>query len=363
MKVIFDTQNLYYLPQYEPIHRELTRRGHTCLFVCHGNEVEQRLFEPRLRQLEAEIIWVADGEQALQHYRQQAADWIVFGNRNGHLQEIHRFSKTVQMGHGIGPKPSYYRKSGTPMTVRFIEGALRLQRIREMYPEGNFQQVGYCKLDPLFNGDAEGLDLQSLGLQAGRPCILYAPTYNPSSLERFPDRWPERFADYNILIKAHSFTYEKKNYRGQRRKLQRWARYDHVHVAGADEISLIPYLKEADILLSEASSTLFEFVALDKPVVVCNFFKLKWFYRGPFRYRFERRFGKDNVLYRDIGRHVDRFEALPAAISEELAHPETYREQRAQYTRDHVGPVDGLASVRVVDYLEAYPESQTADSR
>lgn len=354
MKVIFDTKNLYYLPQYEPMQRELVSRGHHCIFVCHGGRQEQRLFAQQLQQLQAEIIWVADDEQALTHFREQAADWIVFGNRNSHLDEIHGFSKTVQLGHGIGPKPSYYRKSGTQMTVRFIEGELRLKKIREKYPQGNFQQVGYCKLDPLFSGDEPGLDLPALGLEAGRPCLLYAPTYNPSSLERFPDRWPERFADFNILIKAHSFTYEKKNYRGQRKKLQRWAAYDHVHVASADEISLVPYLKEADILVSEASSTLFEFVALDKPVIVCDFFKLKWFYRGPFHYRFEQRFGRDNVLYQDIGRHINRFEDLPAAVSGELAHPETYREQRAQYTRDHVGPVDGLASKRIVDYLEAY---------
>jgi hypothetical protein len=361
MKVIFDTKHLYYLPQYEPMHRELVSRGHDCVFVCHGGGNEQRLFSQQVQQLDAEIIWVADDEQALQHFRRLVADWIVFGNRNSYLDEIHSFSKTVQLGHGIGPKPSYYTKSGTPMTVRFVEGEERLKKIQARYPEGNFQQVGYCKLDPLFSGDAKGLNLPALELEPGRPCLLYAPTYNPSSLERFPDRWPEHFPDFNILIKAHSFTHQKKYYRGQRTKLKRWAEYDHVHVASVDEISLVPYLKEADILVSDASSTLFEFVALDKPVIVCNFFKLKWFYRGPFRYRFEKRFGRDNVLYEDISRHINGFDELPDAVSQELAHPETFREQRARYTRDHVGPVDGLASRRIVDNLEAYEANEAND--
>ena len=134
-------------------------------------------------------------------------------------------------------------------------------------------------------------------------------------------------------------------------------------MASADEISVVPYFKEADILVSEASSTLFEFVALDKPVIVCNFFKLKWSYRGPFHYRFEKRFGRDNVLYEDIGRHINAFDRLPDAVSRELAHPETFREQRARYTRDHVGPVDGLASRRIADYLEAYAADETNDPR
>ena len=92
MKVIFYTEKLYYLPQYEPVRRMLVSRGHDCVFVCHGGGNEQRLFAQQVEQLNAEIIWVADEEQALEQFRRLLADWIVFGNRNRYLDEIHRFS-------------------------------------------------------------------------------------------------------------------------------------------------------------------------------------------------------------------------------------------------------------------------------
>lgn len=355
MKVIFDTRNIYYLPQYLPIYRELVKRGHEVGFVCFHNKTDEAVATQIFDRLGFSPVWFDDREQSIEYYLEQKADWIFFGNRVDMIEKLHTVSRSVQLGHGIGPKPSYYRKSNTRMTVRFIEGELRLKIIQEMYPQDKFVQVGFSKLDPLVQGLEPGLDFEALGLDSSRPTILFAPTFNPSSLECFPDCWPEDFSEFNVLIKPHTFTYSRPRYKGQRRKLKKWAGFNHVYVAGPGEISLLPFMKHADILLSEASSTLFEFVALDRPVVVCDFFKLKWFYRGPFRYRFERRFNQDNVVYADIGRHVKSYSELAEAVRSELENPQRYQASRARYTRDHVGPMDGRASSRIVDYLEQQP--------
>ena len=233
-----------------------------------------------------------------------------------------------------------------------MEGKLRLDKVRELYPNNCFHQVGFSKMDPLFNNEEPGLDFASLGLDPARQTILYAPTFNPSSLECFPDDWPADFDQYNILIKPHTLTYTRKRYRKQRAKLKRWGGFSNVHVGGPGDFSLLPFMKDAGILLSEASSTLFEFVALNRPVIVCNFFKLKWAYRGPFRYRFEKRFRRDNVLFEDIGLHVDQYEDLLEAIPDQLVSSWQFEENRKRYTRDHVGTTDGKASERIVEYLE-----------
>jgi len=352
MLIVFDTLNIYYLPHYFPVFQELKRKGHQARFVCYGNKNKSDLFEQVFERLDVECSWVDGEKEAADLYGRLKPDWIFFGNRFHYLDQVHQHSKTVQLGHGIAGKPSYYHKSATPMTVRFMEGKLGLDKIRELYPAGNFVQVGCSKLDPLFNHEEPGLDLPALGLDPGNPSILYAPTFNPSSLERFPDDWPADFKQYNVLIKPHTFTYTRKRYKRQRAKLEKWARFPNVHVAGIREISLLPFMQTADVLLSEASSTLFEFVALDKPVIVCNFFKLKWSYRGLFRYRFEKRFGKDNVPYEDIGLHVGHYKELPAAVAAQLSAVGEYEENRLRYTRDYVGATDGQASARIVDYLE-----------
>ena len=325
--------------------------------MCYRSNDDETRVTQIFEKFELSSRWFDTRNQALEYYLSKKADWVFFGSGANFMDELHQVSRSVQLGHGVGPKPSYYRKSDIPMTVRFIEGELRLNVIQGMYPRDTFVQVGYSKLDPLFQGIEPGLDFHALGLEVSKPTILYAPTFNPSSLECFPDTWPSAFQDFNILIKPHTFTYTRPGYKGQRKKLKKWAQFGNVYVAGIEEVSLLPFMKHADILLSEASSTLFEFVALDRPVIVCDFYKLKWFYRGLFRYRFERRFGQDNVIYKDIGRHVSSFHELPEAVHDELEHPERYRENRVQYTKDHIGKVDGQASRRIVDYLEASIQS------
>jgi hypothetical protein len=352
MKVIFDTLNSYYLPQYLPIYKELNRRGHQISFLCYKNKDDEGSVDIVFGRLDLPRHWVKDEEEARVYYLQGKADWVIFGNAISYIDDLHSVSKSAQLGHGIGPKPSYYHKSKVPMTVRFIEGALRLEKIQELYPNDVFVQVGYSKLDPLIDGQEKGLDLQNLGLDPSKQTILYAPTFNPSSIGRFPNNWPKRFSDYNILVKPHGFTYTRQRYGAQRKKLEAWSKFSNVYVADPQEVSLLPFMKSADILLSEASSTLFEFLALERPVIVCNFYKLKWSYRGPFRYRFEKRFGKDNVIYKDIGFHANSYGELKKLIEKQLAEPGLYKEERARYRSEHVGPVDGLASVRIVDYLE-----------
>lgn len=354
MLIVFDTVNVYYLPQYFPICQELLKNGHQVKFVCYRNKNKAEVFESALAEYGLDFCWVADERAASELYLELKPDWIFFGNSFNFLPQIHQFSKTAQLGHGVGPKPSYYHKSSTPMTVRFMEGALRLAKIQELYPNDNFIQVGYSKLDPMYQDKEPGLDFDSLKLDKNKQTILYAPTFNPSSLECFPDNWPQDFPNYNILIKPHTFTYTREQYRKQRNKLKKWATYPNVYVASEQDLSLLPFMKHADILLSEASSTLFEFAALSKPVIVCDFFKLKWSYRGPFRYRFAKRFGKDNVLYKDIGLHVQNYSQLPAAISDQLANPEQYSVNRKRYTAEHVGPTDGRASEKIVAYLESH---------
>ncbi|MCE9680429.1 CDP-glycerol glycerophosphotransferase family protein [Shewanella sp. AS1] len=354
MLIAFDLLNIYYLPQYSPIIKQLKERGHKIQLVGYSSKNDVDSCNEILSQFDEEVIWVKDEKAAADLYQKNKPDWVFFGNKFDYLDEVHQYSKTAQLGHGIGPKPSYYHKSSTPMTVRFIEGSLRLEKIKHLYPNDNFVQVGFSKLDPIINGEEPGLDFVKLGLDPNKPTLLYAPTFNPSSLECFPDNWPQGFPEYNILIKAHSITLTRDQYTKQRAKLARWADFDNVYVAGNNELSLLPFMQNADILISEASSTLFEFAALDRPVIVCNFFKLKWSYRGIFKYRFHKRFGKDNVLYSDIGAHINDYKALRECVTQQLAHPEQYHAQRLQYTTDHVGPNDGKASERIVDYLETH---------
>ena len=128
---------------------------------------------------------------------------------------------------------------------------------------------------------------------------------------------PAEFArdldDFNILIKAHYFTYTKPRYSMQRELLRYWGDAPNVYIAPAEDYSLLPYLATAKVLVSDASTTLFEAAALDIPIVWCDFVKLRWTYRGPFRHRLAERLTEFAQMFPIHPAYVETFEQVYVA--------------------------------------------------
>lgn len=352
-RVIFDIQELYYLAQYLPVYRELKKRGTECTFVIYENPDFNELLRETVQTEELSSFWVKDDREALSYYLEQKADWVVFGNHFFDIDSLHTVSKSAQFGHGVGPKMSYYTKSKTLMNVRFVEGKRRLDILNKMYPEGNFVQTGFAKLDPLFNNEIQPFDIEKSGLDPEKKTLLYAPTFYPSSLECFSDKWPKEFENYNLIIKPHFFSLSKPKYKVQRNKLEKWSKSPNVYVAKMSEHSLLPFMAAADLLISEASSALFEFAALDKPIIWCDFFKLRWTYRGPLKFRFTKRMDQDILNFADLGAHAARYRELKKVVQQQLSNPDEFFSKRKEYTEQLVGMTDGKAANRISDYLLA----------
>ena len=352
MQLIFDVLHLYYLPQYLPVYNEFLKEdGNEAIFVFyHGRHDE--VIDKLIQQQSLTYKWVNNEQQALDFYTKTAADWVFFANAFPYLNEVHQVSKSVQLGHGIGPKASYYLKSNTPTTIRFVEGQYRTQRLQQMYPNDTFIDVGFCKLDPIINGTCQGLQLDKLGLNTNKKTLLYAPTFYPSSIECFAKDWPAEYRDYNILIKPHYFSMSKDKYEKQRKLLTHWSTFDNVYLAKVEDYSLVPFMACADLLISDASSALFEFAALNKPVIWCDFLKLRWGYRGIFSYRFKQRMDQDFGEYAEIAVHARKYSGLKELVIEQLDNPQLLQATRLAYASKLAGILDGNASKRIIDYLQ-----------
>ena len=351
ISILFDVQELYYLPQYLPVYHEFLKRNKgNATFVFHHGKFD-KIIESIIKSENLNHTWVHSNVQANEFYQNQKADWIFFGNTFPFLDQIHEVSKSIQLGHGIGPKSSYYTKSDTPTTVRFVEGKYRTNRLRNIYPDNNFVNVGFAKLDPILNGDMVGLDLNALNLDPTKKTMVYAPTFYPSSIERFPKNFPKDFQDLNIMIKPHYFSLSKDKYKKQRELLEHWSQYDNVYLAKVDDYSLVPFMATADLLMSDASSAIIEFAALDKPVIWCNFLKLRWTYRGIFSYRLKKRMDKDYNQYSKIAVRSDSYDILKKNVKEQLLNPASLSKDRLHYANKLAGSLDGKASERIIDYL------------
>lgn len=354
MKIIFDVLHLYYLPQYLPVFQQLKKESAGDAIFVFYRGIHDDIIEKIIIQEQLEHTWVDTPEQAARFYLNQKADWIFFANAFNHLNEVHKVSKSVQLGHGIGPKASYYLKSSTPTTVRFVEGNYRTERFKRMYPTDCFIDVGFCKLDPIINNQLANTSLCALGLDTEKKTILYAPTFYPSSIECFDKNWPDQYQEYNIIIKPHYFSLSKDTYKAQRKLLQHWGSFDNVYLAEVEDYSLVPFMALSDVLISDASSALFEFAALNKPVIWCDFLKLRWSYRGIFSYRFKKRMDQDYGEYANVAVHAKSFKQLKGLVEKQISHPEQFQEVRLSLAEKLCGKTDGKASERIVQYLRKH---------
>lgn len=362
MLIFFDVPHLYYLPQFLPIYRELRARGLPGLevvFVFYTRidsaEMTQILKDAvATEQLPAQ--WVGTLEDGLAFYKTRQPRWIIFGKGYKYLDDLPATCNTAMVNHGAGIKSSHQNIDACRFSIRFTEGPYQLQQLKKHYPPGNYIDVGFSKLDPLFRNEpvAGSLNLSALGLDPTKKTLLYAPTFYPSSIELFADDWPRQFSNYNLIVKPHFFTHSKKRYHAQRRKLALWKTAVNVHVATAAEYSLLPFFALADVLISDASTALFEFAALNKPVVWCDFLKLRWTYRGLFAFRHTRRMDQDILVYADIAAHAPAYNQLLSIVERQLAQPQEHEKQRLAYAEQLLGRCDGRVSERIVDSLLAF---------
>ena len=111
----------------------------------------------------------------------------------------------------------------------------------------------------------------------------------------------------------------------------------------------------ADIIISDTSSTLFEFTALNKPAIWCDFYKVRWSYRGIFKKRLKNRLDEDLKYFAKVAQRVCNIEELLANTVEHLNNPQLKESDRLEMTELLTGKVDGLCSKRIVDYIIGSP--------
>lgn len=351
--VCFDVEHLYYLTQYLPVYRELRRRGVEVQFLLHHSDVSAELASAVEEHEGIEFHWCKTSEEMVEFYKTGDFDWIVFGNGCKHITELPERSRTAQLYHGIGMKNDVYKSEIMQMDVRFVEGPYYTEELNRLFPGCNLQEVGYAKMDPLLgeNSFDKVSMLREWKLDPAKQTVLYAPTFYPSSIECMADDFPADIDRYNLIIRPHFFSFTKSRYRAQREKFDRWQQYPNVYFAPKDRVIPVPYLAVADLLISEASSMLFEFAALDKPAIWCDFLKLRWTYKGPLRFRLNRRMDSRITRYHDIAVHAASYSELTRLIGEQLQEPHRFSDKRRQYCTELMGSLDGDVSKRIADYL------------
>ena len=271
VKLLFEVGHLYHRAALDPLYHVFRQDPRYKIAFSCSYDAEGRfgVFHRSLRR-ELETRFRAEGLTVAEDTR--GFDVVIVGDT---VREPQRYGSTLLclVNHGTGFKNILYRNLRAQPHTRyhiFVEGGYRLQKIRSAGAQGRstVHQVGLPKLDPLFcpGYPTRTQILRRLGLDPARPTVLFAPTYKPTCIDRVRESIIEAARDYNLIIKLHQYSWRGKYAPHWHHTIyeRAVAQAPHAVLIPVDDYNILPYMHAADTLISEASSTVFDFLALDK---------------------------------------------------------------------------------------------------
>jgi hypothetical protein len=170
----------------------------------------------------------------------------------------------VEIFHGIGiEKPSHYEirhffdvycTSGPVVTAKFNSH-------QKKYGYFLVRETGWPKMDFILNYPSENIR-KKFDLPEDKKIILYAPTFSRKmqSAEALMDIIPKIAKEDELwLIKLHEFM--------DKQTAEKYAGLSDSRIKLIEAHDITPYLHIADVMVSDTSSVVYEFMALDKPVI------------------------------------------------------------------------------------------------
>lgn len=362
MKVLFDVHYLYFWPHFSPIWEVLrTRQPDINGFATYYSKEHPNakpFTEAVLREAGLQLLTGQDEQTRLASLESRKYDLAFVGGLKPGYDVIRRQSRVVcSLAHGLGRKQAYFTDAPPDSDIRFTEGPRHYTALRERFPDLRVELTGMSKLDPLFSNDesTQARTSHKYNIDTERPVILWAPTFYPSSLEvlwRTVAKIAAR-KDYQWIIKPHHFTHfpRQGRYKRQKKLLGKLAgKSDNITIVPPEEYSILSWLQVADLLLSDTSSTLFEMVALDKPVIKCEKYKKRWNHRLFPSRLYKKRLDTETTGQYRFAVAIDSGRQLQEAIDTAIQDPDWLRTGR-QETREHLFyRLDGHASQRIVTH-------------
>lgn len=317
MNVIFFCQNPYAFGILEPIMQVVKQRNGNYIWFL-GPKIDKFPFSEEsytreistLRTFNSDVIFVPGNE--VPHYLRGLKVQVfhgLAGEKKGHFRIRHYFD--------------LYLTQGPYFTNRFKE-------LKKKYRNFEVIETGWPKLDIYAKGKHlyDNLKIQYLKKHNAEKIVLYAPTFSPSltSAPYLINEIKELASDKRkiVLIKFHDLMASEMI--AEYKKLA-----DEVDtIIFETEKNIIQFLLMADILISDTSSVVYEFLLLDKPVITykASSSEILW----------------DNQI---------EYKNLKDRVEENLRN-DPFKEQRDFIMKNYHPYNDGCSAERMVSTVENY---------
>ncbi len=282
-------------------------------------------------------------------------DIVIAGDT---LRNAEAYGKTllIFLNHGTGIKNILYRNLAKAKGHKyqiFVEGEHRVSSLQNSPHLGQSEVhlIGLPKLDYYFTHKYQRVEvLAKLGLNPNKQTVLFAPTYKPTCIYAIKDDIFTQTTAYNLIIKLHPYSWMGKYAPHKQHRIfeRRVKRYNHAVLLPFSEFSILPYYVASDVIISEASSTVFDYIAFNKFGIVydlgCD--KLKHSDGQPLLEIDNREFLAGAFP------HIQSGKQLPEAIQQALNPTSQMIAKANEYRSSFFYGLDGKASQRFVAKME-----------
>lgn len=370
MHVVFEEIYSGLAEHAAPVMRQLQQRNHNVVIACHASErdVYNKLIDNGFYSGKPKVVTFDDWSWDC---RIDALFSVVPGSPGPLLRDTEGPTDIIRaaMPHGLTDKANKFPAHfiGHPLgyfNVLLASGPAMFDGSWKAYVGKHPQTIhqlkiinaGVPKTDALFDNTYHRTDiLQTLGLDASKKTVLYAPTFHrETSLEQHGLQILEQLGrlDCNLLVRLHHLSLSMdnadaikshggKNWRNIIKKLE--SKYPNLRMVEGDST---PCFVAADLMVSDVSGAAFEFIVQDKPVVFIDapdFFAIN---------------GKGGVAY--TGRNAGIIVSDINKLGEQVAQQSTAPELKARERRALISKLIyrcGKAAGYVADTLESLHRS------
>ncbi len=257
MRIVLFCENKYAVDILNPLQVEADREG--------GNEVLWYVHRKKIPAfpLSEHVRWTHSMQEVFD-FRPEAI--FVPGN----IVPYYLPGVKIQIFHGYAGEKKGHFLIRHYFDTYFTQGPFFTQRFEELarkHKDFEVLETGWTRQDwikeHLHDFDEEKKAL--LQAHGKKRLVLYAPTFSPSftSLPHMKEALIDlvKRKEILLLMKFHPLT--RPEWLDEYRQLAR----EQEHIIFVDDFSVTKYMLMADVMISDTSSTVYEFLLLDKPVV------------------------------------------------------------------------------------------------
>ncbi|PFG09919.1 CDP-glycerol glycerophosphotransferase family protein [Marinobacter sp. LV10MA510-1] len=319
-RYLFFVNQPYSYSILRPLQDEIRRRGDEAAWFVAGCSAEP------LRPDEQHLKTVAD----VMAYQATATfvpgDWVPYFFPGIKVEVFHGMARNKR-GHGSEDESDHYRIRGwfDLYCTHAVSDTAKFQALAQQYKHFAVAHTGWPKLDPLMSQSVTGKRERAEG---ELPVVFFASTFSRSvtAAPALVDKIAELAASgrWQFIMTLHP-------------KMDPVVVQQYRSLAGENlkfiesEEDLLPILPQADIMLCDTSSIMFEFMFLDRPVVT---FKTKM--PGPYLI------------------DVDAVEELEPALAKAMEYPDALMNAARSLCDDLHSFRDGASSARVLDAVDDF---------